>query len=70
MPAFVIEYNRRTRERRVTEYSTPKEAMKRRLELESTQAREEIEIVALSCASLDVLEQTHSRYFAGEEITP
>jgi hypothetical protein len=66
--AYVIEFNRRTRARRVTEFSTPKEAMQRRLHLESDRDNDDIEIVALSGDSLETLKQTHSRYFSGREL--
>jgi hypothetical protein len=65
MVGFLIEYNRRTRTRRVTEYATPREAMEQRLQLEVTRTDRDIEIAALSSKSLETLQQTHSRYFSG-----
>jgi hypothetical protein len=65
---FVIEYNRLTRARRVTEFATAHEAMQYRLKLEDKRTDRNIEIVALSSKSLDTLKQTHSRYFSGEEV--
>jgi hypothetical protein len=69
MPGYVIEYNRRTHTRRVTEFATPREAMEYRLKLEEQRTDTDIEIAALSSKSLDTLEQTHSRYFSGRELT-
>jgi hypothetical protein len=63
MAGFVIEYNRRTHQRRVTEFATAREAMKYRLELEAVRTDGNIEIAALSSKSLDTLKSTHSRYF-------
>jgi hypothetical protein len=67
MVGFLIEYNRRTRARRVTEYATPREAMQRRLALEVTRTDADIEIAALASKSLETLQQTHSRYFSGSD---
>lgn len=68
MPGFVIEFNRHTGTRRVTEYASAREAMQRRLELEAQRVDSNVEIVALISDSIDALHQTHSRYFTGEEL--
>ena len=68
MAGFVIEYNRHTRARRVTEFATAREAMEYRLRLEAGRTDRNVEIAALSSKSLDTLRQTHSRYFSGEEL--
>ncbi|OKH83558.1 hypothetical protein EB75_08220 [Mycobacterium sp. ST-F2] len=68
MPGFVIEFNRQTGERRVTEFATAREAMERRLALEAERTDQGVEIVALISDSLKTLRQTHSRYFTGEEL--
>ncbi|WP_042914878.1 hypothetical protein [Mycobacterium canetti] len=65
---YVVEYNRRTHVRRITEFATPKEAMEHRLKLEAERTDSNIEIVALVSKSLETLKQTHSRYFTGEEL--
>jgi hypothetical protein len=70
MPGYVIEYNRKTRERRITEFDTPHEAMEYRLKLEAERGDMDVEIVALVSKSLDTLKQTHSRYFTGGEFEP
>lgn len=67
MRGFVIEFNRRTGDRRVTEFATPHKAMEYRLQLEAERLDENIEIAALISPSLETLQHTHSRYFAGEE---
>ena len=48
MPGYVIEYNRRTHTRRVTEFATPHEAMEHRLQLEAQRTDRDIEIAALA----------------------
>jgi hypothetical protein len=68
MAGFVIEYNRRTHGRRVTEFATPHEAMQYRLTLEAQRTDLDIEIASLASKSLDTLKRTHSRYFTGEEL--
>ena len=67
MTAYVIEFNRRTQSRRVTEFGSPRDAMQHRLELEAKRADPDIEIVAL-VGKLETLKQTHSRYFEGKEL--
>ncbi|HET6734557.1 hypothetical protein [Mycobacterium sp.] len=69
MPSFVVEFNRHTRDRRVTEFASPHEAMEYRLKLESTRTDEAVEIAALFSKSREALERTHSRYFTGKELT-
>lgn len=68
MPSFVIEFNRKTRDRRVTTFGGAREAMLRRLELESSRDDENVEIIALTSDSLDALKLTRSRYFTGREL--
>jgi hypothetical protein len=70
MPGFVIEYNRRTHTRHVTEFQSAREATEYRLELEAVRTDHDIEIAAVSSKSLETLKQTHSRYFTGEELAP
>lgn len=69
MAGYVIEYNRRSHMRRVTEFATPQEAMEYRLKLDALREDTDIEIVALGSKSLETLMQTHSRYFTGEELS-
>lgn len=68
MPNFVIEFNRKTRDRRVTQFEGAREAMLRRLELEAERADTNLEIVALTSDSIESLMLTHSRYFTGNEL--
>jgi len=69
MPGFVIEFNRRTRERRVRQFVDHADAMRCRLQLEAERDNEDIEIAALISKSLETLQRTHSRYFTGKELT-
>ncbi len=69
MAAFVIEFNRRTRERRVREFNDHADAMRYRLRLESERVDGDVEIATLISKSLDSLQRTHSRYFTGKELT-
>lgn len=68
MPGFVVEYNRRTYERRITEFATSREAMEHRLKLEKERTDKNVEIAALTSKSLDTIKQTHSRYFRSDEL--
>ncbi|GFG75883.1 hypothetical protein [Mycobacterium botniense] len=63
-----MDYNRRTHERRITEFVTTREAMEYRLKLEAERTDRDVEIAALVSKSLDTLKQTHSRYFSGKEL--
>nr|WP_232065420.1 hypothetical protein [Mycobacterium shinjukuense] len=68
MAGYVVEYDRRTHARRITEFATPRAAMEHRLKLEAERTDRNVEVVALVSTSLDTLKQTHSRYFAGDEL--
>jgi len=69
VPGFVIEFNRRTRERRVHQFDAPQDAMRYRLQLEVERTDADVEIAALTSRSLETLQRTHSRYFTGKELT-
>lgn len=68
MPAFVIEYNRRTGRTNVTSFTDPQAAMRRRFELSRERFDDSIEIVSISARSLEDVKRTHSRYFQSEEL--
>lgn len=71
MPGYVIEYNRTTGDREVTEFpgqNGHKEALRFRLELERSRPSREWEIVSLNSDSLATVQRTHSRYFAGRAV--
>jgi hypothetical protein len=73
MPGYLVQYNRRTRDRLVTEFDGPdghRRALDARLAAEGERDADEWEIVALISDSLSTIERTHSRYFEGREITP
>lgn len=72
MPGFVIEYNRRAGTRRVEAFAGPngaRDALLRRLELERKRTDRDIEIVSLNGVSLEQVQETHSRYFQGPELS-
>lgn len=69
MQSFVIEFNRRTRDRRVHQFASPREAMAYRLKLERERQDTDVEIAALTSGSLESLQRTHSRYFTGADIS-
>lgn len=71
MPGFVIEYHRKSRDWRVTEFGGPqghREALRRRLELEPRRQSDDWEIVSLNSDSLATIQSTHARYFEGREL--
>ena len=68
MKHFLIVYNRRTGERKMTEYAESTQAIRARLEAESQNSNPDVEIVVIGAASLDDLKVTHSRYFTTEEL--
>ena len=70
MNGFVIEFNRRTRARRVFEFNSIRNAVAFRLQSERSRESEDVEVVALSSMSLESLKRTHSRYFTGTDLTP
>lgn len=67
MPGYVIEYNRKTGNSRVTSFESPdghRQAVAERLRLEKISDRDsDVEIVALMADSLASLRRSHSRYF-------
>jgi hypothetical protein len=68
MPGYVIEYNRITGDRHVTEFpgsTGHREALLERLRLEKVRPSEDWEIVSLNSDSLETVQKTHSRYFTG-----
>lgn len=71
MPGFVIEYNRRNADRRVTSFPGPyghRDALRRRLELEKQRTDDDWEIASLNSDSLETVMKTHKRYFEGTEL--
>lgn len=66
MPGMVIQYNRRTGHVDVTSFESQdghRDAFEERLRLEQLREDPEIEIVSLAGSSLDMIRQTHRRYF-------
>jgi hypothetical protein len=71
MPGFVVEYNRKSRDWRVTSFEGPdghRAAMRRRIELEESRLDDDVEIVSLNSDSLETVRRTHARYFEGREL--
>lgn len=71
MAGFVIEYNRKSGDWRVTEFGGPeghREALLRRIELDQTRTDPNWEYVSLNSDSLETVKKTHARYFEGREI--
>jgi len=66
MSGFVIEYNRKNRESRVTSFAGEdgfREAFNERLRLEAENQNPDVEIVSLVSDSVESARVTHSRYF-------
>lgn len=72
MSGFLIEYNRSTRERRVTAFEGqdgPQLALAERLRRERDRTDGNWEIVSLNSNSVETIKKTHSRYFSGHRLT-
>lgn len=71
MSGFVIEYNRITGDRLVTEFpglNGHREALLQRLKLERERLSADWEIVSLNSDSIETVKKTHSRYFTGHNV--
>ncbi len=71
MPGYLVEYNRRSREWKVTEFPGEdghREALLQRLELERARVDKDWEIASLNGDSLETVQKTHARYFEGREL--
>jgi hypothetical protein len=71
MPGFLVEYNRRSGDWKVTEFlgeDGHRAALISRLELESERTDDEWEIASLNSESLATVKKTHARYFEGREL--
>jgi hypothetical protein len=63
---ILIEYNRRTGEKKVQEFTGESghlEAMRERFKLEANEQNPDVEIVAIGADSLESVKRSHSRYF-------
>lgn len=69
MPAFLIQYNRRSGFAEVQQYDTPSVAMRERFRLMRERLDSDIEIVSITARNLDEVKRTHSRYFRNERMT-
>lgn len=71
MPGYVVEYNRKSRDWKVTEFPGAeghRNALLKRLELEQSRPNADWEIVSLNSDSLGTIKKTHARYFEGHEL--
>jgi hypothetical protein len=71
MPGFVVEYNRKSRDWKVTSFPGPdghRAAMRHRIELEQARVDADMEIVSLNSDSFETVRKTHARYFEGNEL--
>jgi len=71
MSGFLVEYHRKNQEWKVTEFpgeNGHREALVKRIELESSRPSEDWEIVSLNSDSLETIKKTHARYFEGKEL--
>lgn len=70
MPGMVIQYNRRTGHSDVTSFDSPdghRRAFDERVRLEQLRHDPEVEIVSLAGSSLEMIRQTHRRYFVRDQ---
>lgn len=70
MKTFVIRYRRTTGEVECTEFVDFAEALRLRHQLEDENSDPDVEIVSLTSESLDMLKQTHRRYFLNDILAP
>lgn len=68
MPAFVIEYNRRTGSSKISPFDDAVDAMRKRFELMRERTDDEVEIVSITAPSLEDVQRSHSRYFRNQEL--
>ena len=71
MSGFLVEYNRKTRDWKVTEFpgaTGHREALLMRLERERNRESDDWEIASLNSVSLETIKKTHARYFEGREL--
>ncbi|AKK06770.1 hypothetical protein CMUST_12320 [Corynebacterium mustelae] len=66
MISFLIEYNRKTGFVDVVEYSDPRLAFQERFRRTESRPSRDIEVVVVQADSLEVIRESHSRYFMRE----
>lgn len=70
MPGMVIQYNRRTGRSDVTSFDSAdghRRAFEERIRLEHQRQDDDVEIVSLAGSSLEMIRQTHRRYFTVDQ---
>ena len=64
MPGFLLEYHRKSSEVHVEKFDSLKQAIQKRVALESNVTDDDTEIVVIVSPDEQMLRKSHSRYFA------
>ena len=64
MPGFLLEYHRKSGEVHVEKFDSLKQAIQKRVALESNVTDDDTEIVVIVSPNEQMLRKSHSRYFA------
>ncbi|MFC2263361.1 hypothetical protein [Corynebacterium matruchotii] len=64
MPGFLLEYHRKSGEVHVEKFDSLKQAIQKRVALESNVTDDDTEIVVIVSPDEQMLRKSHSRYFA------
>ena len=64
MPGFLLQYHRRSGEVHVEKFDSLKQAIQKRVALESNVTDDDTEIVVIGSPDEQTLRESHSRYFA------
>lgn len=64
MPGFLIQYHRKSGEVHVEKFDSYKQAIQKRIALESNTTDDDVEIVVIVSPDEQMLRKSHSRYFA------
>ena len=63
MPGFLLQYHRKSGEVHVEQFDSPKQAIQKRVALESNTTDDDIEIVVIVSPDEQMLRKSHSHYF-------
>ena len=64
MPGFLVQYHRKSGEVHVEKFDSHKQAIQKRIALESNVTDDDTEIVVIGSPDEQTLKESHSRYFA------
>ena len=64
MPGFLVQYHRKSGEVHVKKFDSHKQAIQKRIALESNVTDDDTEIVVIGSPDEQTLRESHSRYFA------